>query len=197
MTDGAIDGRRARSERSRTAIVDAFLGLIESGSPRPTVEEVAAEAGVSERSVFRHFADVDSLIEAAIARRTAAIAPLALVDASPSDPVDVRIERLVASRCRLFEETDAMRRITETARATNHRVDEVLRAASVMLRDQLSVLFAEELRRAPSGADTLDALAAVTSWGIWHTLRSEYGVPVARTKRVMRELVANNLLQYQ
>ena len=56
-----IDGRRARSERSRQAIVDAALALIEKGNLVPTAQQISDQAGVGIRSFFRHFPDMESL----------------------------------------------------------------------------------------------------------------------------------------
>jgi len=55
------DGRRLRSERSRQAIIDASLGLIEEGILVPTAQQVSERAGVGIRSFFRHFTDMESL----------------------------------------------------------------------------------------------------------------------------------------
>jgi AcrR family transcriptional regulator len=55
------DGRRLRSERSRQAIIDAMLQLVEEGVLVPTAQQVSDRAGVGIRSVFRHFSDMESL----------------------------------------------------------------------------------------------------------------------------------------
>ena len=55
------DGRHRRSERNRDSIVDAMFTLIQAGKMEPSAAEVAEEAGVSARTVFRHFEDMDSL----------------------------------------------------------------------------------------------------------------------------------------
>ena len=62
------DGRAARSHRTRLAIIDALLRLLASGDLRPTTERIAAAAGVSTRSIFLHFSDVDSLFTEAVDR---------------------------------------------------------------------------------------------------------------------------------
>ena len=59
-----VDGRIARGKRARTAIVDALLALIEAGELRPSAARIAERAGVSLRSVFQHFRDVESLFAA-------------------------------------------------------------------------------------------------------------------------------------
>jgi len=59
------DGRRLRSERSRQAIIDAMLKLVEEGVLVPTAQQVSERAGVGIRSVFRHFSDMESLFATA------------------------------------------------------------------------------------------------------------------------------------
>ncbi len=58
------DGRRARSERSRQAIIDAMLELVGEGVLVPTAQQVSERAGVGIRTVFRHFSDMESLYSA-------------------------------------------------------------------------------------------------------------------------------------
>lgn len=61
--DGGVvpDGRRLRSERSRQAIIDASLALLEEGILVPTAQQISDRAGVGIRSFFRHFADMETL----------------------------------------------------------------------------------------------------------------------------------------
>ena len=60
-THAVSDGRRLRSERSRQAIIDAMLALVEEGVLIPTAQQVSDRAGVGIRTVFRHFSDMESL----------------------------------------------------------------------------------------------------------------------------------------
>jgi AcrR family transcriptional regulator len=64
-TQAVPDGRHLRSERSRQAIIDAMLGLVEEGILVPTAQQVSERAGVGIRSVFRHFSDMESLFATA------------------------------------------------------------------------------------------------------------------------------------
>jgi len=57
-----------RSERSRQAIIDAMLNLVEEGILVPTAQQVSERAGVGIRSVFRHFNDMESLFATADTR---------------------------------------------------------------------------------------------------------------------------------
>ena len=56
-----VDGRRARSERSKQAIIDATLALMEEGNLIPTAQLFSYRGGVRIRSFFRHFEDMETL----------------------------------------------------------------------------------------------------------------------------------------
>jgi AcrR family transcriptional regulator len=60
-TAAVPDGRRQRSERSKQAIIDASLELMEEGILVPTAQLISERAGVGIRSFFRHFADMGTL----------------------------------------------------------------------------------------------------------------------------------------
>jgi AcrR family transcriptional regulator len=55
------DGRRRRGNTSRARIVDALLQLISEGTLTPGAARVAELAGVSLRTVFRHFDEMETL----------------------------------------------------------------------------------------------------------------------------------------
>ena len=57
----ALDGRRARGNRTRQHIIEAYLQLLRSEGPGVTLAEVADLAGCSRRSIFAHFAAVAEL----------------------------------------------------------------------------------------------------------------------------------------
>ena len=105
---GARDGRTVRAERTRLAVVDALLALLDEGELRPTAERIAQRAGVSERSIFQHFGDREALFEAAALRQYERVIPtLRPVDATL--PLGERIEAFVGQRTRLFERVKGVR----------------------------------------------------------------------------------------
>ena len=69
-----VDGRTARGQRTRSAVVDALLALQEEGDLEPTAQRVAARAGVALRTVFGHFSDMETLWAQAGERELAKIA---------------------------------------------------------------------------------------------------------------------------
>src|SRR5215471_2165563 len=59
-----LGGRSDQKARTRQALVDATRRLMAAGAT-PTVDEVAAEAGISRTTAFRYFPNQRSLIAAA------------------------------------------------------------------------------------------------------------------------------------
>src|SRR3978361_1450723 len=59
-----VDGRTARPERTRNAIVDARVQPLTESDQRPTPDRIAKQAGVSLRALWSHFADMEALFAA-------------------------------------------------------------------------------------------------------------------------------------
>jgi AcrR family transcriptional regulator len=91
------DGRMARSHQTRRAIVDAMRALHAEGDLRPTAPRVAARAGVSLRTVWQHFADMEALLLEAGRRDLEVL--LQIVRPIAADlPLAERIERFADQR---------------------------------------------------------------------------------------------------
>src|SRR5262249_37334621 len=86
LSAAPLEGRRARAERNRDAVVEAILDLIREGIENPSVNEIAERSGVSVRSVFRHFDDLESLRTAAIEVHVRQVGPLFELDV-PDGPL--------------------------------------------------------------------------------------------------------------
>ena len=71
-----LDGRLARSARTRHAVVDALLDLLGEGDLRPTAARIAERAGVSLRLVFHHFDDVETIYNELADRQAERVKPL-------------------------------------------------------------------------------------------------------------------------
>jgi AcrR family transcriptional regulator len=180
------DGRRARAERNKDAVVDAILDLLMEGVTEPTAEAIAARSGVSVRSVFRHFDDLESLYETAVEHHSERVVDL--FDPPPSGgPLAARIAELATRRGRLFEEMTPVRRAAERLRGRSPVLEERLRFARGVLRAQLEELFAPELAQYSGSErrDVLDAVELATSWRAWDLLRTEQKCSVARARAVM------------
>jgi AcrR family transcriptional regulator len=179
------DGRSARSARTREAVVTAALDLVRAGNPRPTAKEIAARAGISLRSVYVHFDDLDDLFAAVGARQAEDVAHL-LYAVDASLPLPDRIDAVVGQRAALWE---VLAPVREAAIFWAHRSNRLRegnqRMARRAIRD-LDRLFGAELDRwGDSRAVALEALAVTASQGSWDVLRRERGLSVERASAVV------------
>ena len=180
------DRRLARSAATRTAVVDALLGLIESGDLRPTAPRIAARAGVSLRSVFQHFADLEALFAAAADRQTEKIRSLGR-RLEPSGPLARRVTAFVVQRRRILEAIAPVRRAALLMEPFSAEIQTRLAQARRLGRVELERVFAPELavRRGAARTEVLAALAAASSFSAWEALRTHQRLSVARAQRVM------------
>jgi AcrR family transcriptional regulator len=139
------DGRHARRDRNKYAVVDAFLELVRAGNPRPSVAEVAERSGVSHRSVFRYFEDKDELARTAIERQQAFALPLIDLTVGPGAPLDERIERFVDRRLELFENLAPVARLSRSLVQVQPIIASELTTTRHYFRAQIQHLFQPEL----------------------------------------------------
>ena len=132
-----VDGRRLRREQNRETVLDTMVELFEEGSYQPTTDEIAARAGISPRSLFRYFDDVDDLSRAVIDRELAVSQPLLVLDVDERASREERIHRLVAARVRLFERIAPTARAARLAAARNAVIAARLRERRAFLRAQV------------------------------------------------------------
>jgi AcrR family transcriptional regulator len=155
-----IDGRSARRDRNRTAVLDAVLELFTEGNLSPSADEVARRSGVSLRSVYRYVENSDDLIRAAVERRREQVEPLFGIDRLGEGPLDERIDVLCRSRVSAYEAVAPTARASRARAYTSKVLREQLDDTSRLMRDQVAAQFAPELAALPD-ADRTSVLAAV------------------------------------
>lgn len=109
-----VDGRVARRDRNRNAVLDAVLDMFGEDMLWPSIELASERSGLSLRSVYRYFPDPAALVEAAIRRNIERNLEYGLLPSIGRGPLGKRIDDLVTMRVRLFE------RISPVYRATMH-----------------------------------------------------------------------------
>lgn len=180
-----MDGRRARGLRTRTAIIDALLELVAEGDVGPTAQRIADRAGVSVRSVYQHFNDVEGLFQAASEQaRTTAKEMQEPID--PDWGLEDRIEAFVASRAAVLEAILPFIRASRLVEPSSELLQHDRTVLDRMARDEVARVFAPELAElaGPARRQTLNALDLLTTWSAWDHLRNGGGARAAR--QVMR-----------
>jgi AcrR family transcriptional regulator len=176
-----VDGRRARRDANRDRIVEAFLELVRAGVSEPGAHTIAHKAGVSPRTVFRCFEDMEALYCELAAKVRDAFLPRARLDLNTSDRAE-RLERLLKNRIAIFADLEPFRFAAEPYR---HRYAAVADEIALLVkteRERLSLVVDPD--RALD-LDLFDALNAVTSFDFWRRLRVEQGLSKARAGRTM------------
>jgi AcrR family transcriptional regulator len=179
LVAGGEDGRRERRERNRDAVIEAVLEIIAGGDLEPTVDEVAARAGISARSVFRYFDDLDDMCRAGLARQRQRVDGILLAepDLDPRLTLQERIEAVIGQRVELFE---AMGKVGEFARLRapyQPIIAEQLTFVRALLRRRLATACGPELTGlGPDVAECVVAAADVlSSFEAYRLLRDDHG----------------------
>jgi AcrR family transcriptional regulator len=186
------DGRRAWRERNRTAVVDALLDLYQDGIVNPSADEIAARSGISRRSVFRYFDDLDELCRVAISRQTDRISHLFPIPALGEGAFDERIDALVSQRMRLFDAIAPVARVARMRAPIQPVLAQQLRADGALLRRQLERQFEPELARLdePVRSRVVCAADVLTSFESFELLVKRHGKNPEEAAAVMRDGLA-------
>src|SRR6059058_1625171 len=179
------DGRAARSVRTRRAIVDAMRALHHEGDLRPTAPRVAERAGVSVRTVWQHFDDLETLLFEA-GRRDLEIAQSLVTPIDLSMPAAQRVDALVEQRARMFEEMAPPWRAARVHAPFSAQIQSNRDTLMQLAREQVAELFAPELATADDAESLLDALHIASSWATWESLRADAHLNVARAMTALR-----------
>lgn len=142
-----VDGRTARRDRNRTAVLDAVLDLFSEENLAPSPEDVARRSGVSLRSVYRYVSDADGLLRAAIERHLEHVAPLFLIQGIGEGPFEQRLETFVTTRLHAYEAIAPTLRASRLRAAHNDIIREQLADGRRRQREQFELQFAPELGR--------------------------------------------------
>lgn len=182
-----IDGRTARGARTREAIIDALYDLLREGHGDTGARAIAERAGVSTRSVFQHFEDLETVYAEVAARQADAINPhLAPID--PLVPIAERVDRLAAARDEMYSIIAPVRRavnVHRTAR-TSPLVRNNLNRLHRAMREQVAATFPREV----SGDERLLAQIDVClSFESWDQFTSQHGLTRAAARGHLAGLV--------
>ena len=185
------DGRRLRSLISQNIIVDAMMTLIQRGILEPTAQQVADEAGIGIRTVFRQVQDKENLFLKMDEKVRARLQETLKRAADPRGNLEERIEGLIELEAELFENNLQFLRATL---ANKWKYNTLQKNYERNQRNIKSLLYAwiPELKNLSESKQIL--LTSVNSAGYWIELRENLALSVAEAKNLKINVFQDALL---
>jgi AcrR family transcriptional regulator len=178
------DGRRLRAEASRARITQAVVQLVAAGDVKPTAEAIAAAAGVSLRTVFRHFDEMDNLyleIAAAIEARAQPV----IARPFEAEGWPAVLDELVDRRAEVYELVAPFRRALDVHGARSPALVEANRRIHELSRSLLKLYLPDSIAADPQRFEAFDLLLGIESW---LRLRDLQGLGVEEAKALLRRM---------
>ena len=191
----AVDGRSLRRERNRQDIVDALLGLIENGETEISAALIASKAGLSERSIFRYFDDVNDLYRSVCDLAFSKEIEYALIDDAGVGSLDTKIENFVNQRVRIYTMNEKIAPAARSFAFKNPIIKNQLVVGRKLLRTQIIKHFAEELsvfdkQQQQVAVAIIDSL---TTFEHYDMMRSDQKMSVQTIKSILTESIRKAL----
>ena len=189
----STDGRHRRAQANREAIVEALVSLYADGYVDPSAAEIAERAGVSERSLFRHFDDIDDLCHTAFVVQWKRLADRTRLLVAPTASTDEKIAAVVEQRVGLYLDMMNVMRITRMHAVRNDTVLRHVQSSRKELRKQIERLFASECEVLPTekAKSLLLTINAVLSFEHVEQLRVDQGMPTSRIVSSLRAALSS------
>ena len=185
------DGRRLRSLTSQNIIVDAMIILVQRGILEPTAQQVADEAGIGIRTVFRQVQDKENLFSKMDEKVRADLQEILDRAAQPQGNLEERIEGLIELEAEIFEKNLQFLRATL---ANKWKYNTLQKNYERNQRNIKSLLYAwiPELKNLSESKQIL--LTSVNSAGYWIELRENLVLSVTGAKNLKINLFRDTLL---
>ena len=162
-SEQSIDGRHARRQRSRTAVIDAVFSLVQDGKVPPTVDDVAERAGVSVSSIFRNFDGLADIQRQALEDFQPRFAHLFVVN-DADRPQPQRIQSHVRARVDLLAAAGGLLRVARARTIDHTPILEGVARLRGQFAEQTRLRFAAEIEQlSPAEAANLCALIDATT----------------------------------
>lgn len=180
------DGRKQRSERSRQAIVDAMLDLIMGGRMEPSAADVAEKAGVSARTVFRHFEEMDSLYSEMTERIEAEIMPI-IQQPFTGEGWRAQLDQLLERRAMIYERIMPVKIAASIRRFSSDYLMLNYERFIHLERTGLEGVLPEAIRK---DATLFSAIEMCAGFQTWRRLRQDQGLTTDQAADVVRLTIA-------
>ena len=185
------DGRRLRSLTSQNIIVDAMIILVQRGILEPTAQQVADEAGIGIRTVFRQVQDKENLFSKMDEKVRADLQEILDRAAQPQGNLEERIEGLIELEAEIFEKNLQFLRATL---ANKWKYNTLQKNYERNQRNIKSLLYTwiPELNNLSESKQVL--LTSVNTAGYWVELRENLKLSVTEAKNLKINVFQDELL---
>ena len=185
------DGRRLRSLTSQNIIVDAMIILVQRGILEPTAQQVADEAGIGIRTVFRQVQDKENLFSKMDEKVRANLQEIFDRAANPQGNLEERIEGLIELEAEIFEKNLQFLRATL---ANKWKYNTLQKNYERNQRNIKSLLYTwiPELNNLSESKQVL--LTSVNTAGYWVELRENLKLSVTGAKKLKINVFQDALL---
>ena len=185
------DGRRLRSLTSQNIIVDAMIILVQRGILEPTAQQVADEAGIGIRTVFRQVQDKENLFSKMDEKVRADLQEILDRAAHPQGNLEERIEGLIELEAEIFEKNLQFLRATL---ANKWKYNTLQKNYERNQRNIKSLLYTwiPELNNLSESKQVL--LTSLNSAGYWVELRENLKLSVTGAKDLKINVFQDALL---
>jgi AcrR family transcriptional regulator len=143
----SLDGRRERGARNKEAVVSALLELYSQGEVQPPAARIAEIAGVSERSVFRYFDDMEDLASCAINVQWERVREI-YETLESSGNLQQRINSIVDHRLKLYDKVGSVMRVALVAAYKSQVVASAVKERRQIMGRRALQQFENELKSA-------------------------------------------------
>ena len=185
------DGRTARAERTRAAIVNAHVALINEGDLSPSGERIAERAGISLRTLWTNYKDMETLFKASGERILAdQLAMWTPVD--PTLPLHRRIDEYCRQRARLSQAIAPAARAAAMREPVSPQLQRNRRKHIAHVVAEVEQLFAAELEMAgESRAELTHAVVAASMFPAWSMFVDGLGLDAEAARSAMTRTVTS------
>jgi len=184
------DGRVMRSERSRLALIDAAYQIMEASAVVPTAQTIADAAGVTIRTLFRHFPEMDLLYRELHLRVQQNYAK-EYDKGDRTGSLEARVESAVETFTNAYSKQRNVFLVTKSMLPTSVFLQKNYSLVQKRFSDRL-LEWIPELAKLPT--ERHEGVDALLSFEFWHRLNVIQGVSkkrtVALTKRLILDLLA-------
>ena len=184
------DGRRLRSERSRKAMIDAALELIEEGNFAPTAKQISECAGVGIRSFFRQFEDMDQFFAAVDEHTVGSFWESFLHEGDREGVLTERLDSIVATYAKAFEKHRSLLLATKSLRWSSRVLKENYERYQQISRANKE-RWLPEISQLPS--DERELADAYLSFEMWHRVRDIQGLSCSAAQALVLKAVTRLL----